>query len=115
VEQAAPAPEAVRARVNATPVPAATAAEEPATGREPGLVAVVAPMVGTFYSAPAPGAKPYVSEGDRVVVGQVVCIVEAMKLMNEVQSDVAGVIRRVLAENGQAIEYGQELFLVAPG
>jgi acetyl-CoA carboxylase biotin carboxyl carrier protein len=110
-----PAAEAVQAPANPGPAPAAAAVEEPVAGREPGLVAVVAPMVGTFYSAPAPGAKPYVSEGDRVAVGQVVCIVEAMKLMNEVQSDVAGVIRRVLVENGQAIEYGQELFLVAPG
>ncbi|MGH2571332.1 MAG: acetyl-CoA carboxylase biotin carboxyl carrier protein [bacterium] len=117
VEQPAPAPaaESLRAPVNATPAPASTAAEDPTAGREPGLVAVVAPMVGTFYSAPAPGAKPYVSEGERVAVGQVVCIVEAMKLMNEVQSEVAGTVRRVMAESGQAVEYGQELFLVAPG
>ena len=117
VEQpaAAPAAETPRAPVNATTAPVSTAAEDPAAGREPGLVAVVAPMVGTFYSAPAPGAKPYVSEGDRVVVGQVVCIVEAMKLMNEVQSEVAGTVRRVMAESGQPVEYGQELFLVAPG
>jgi acetyl-CoA carboxylase biotin carboxyl carrier protein len=72
-------------------------------------------MVGTFFVAPAPGAKPYVSEGDRVAVGQVVCIVEAMKLMNEVQSDVAGTVREIRVENGQAVEYGQELFTVAPG
>ena len=105
------------APVSATPAPAPAAAEpEPSEApREPGLAAVVAPMVGTFYTAPAPGAKPYVSEGERVSVGQVVCIVEAMKLMNEVQSDVAGVIREVRVENGQAVEYGQELFLVAPG
>jgi acetyl-CoA carboxylase biotin carboxyl carrier protein len=71
-------------------------------------------MVGTYYSAPAPGAKPYVSVGDTVSVGQVVCIVEAMKLMNEVQSEVSGRIAEVRVENGQAVEYGQELFLVAP-
>jgi acetyl-CoA carboxylase biotin carboxyl carrier protein len=71
-------------------------------------------MVGTFFSAPAPGAKPYVSVGDKVEIGQVVCIVEAMKLMNEVQSEVAGVVAEIRAENGQAVEYGQELFLVAP-
>ena len=81
--------------------------------REPGLVAIVSPMVGTFYTAPAPGAKPYVSEGERIGVGQVVCIVEAMKLMNEVQSEVAGAIRKICVENGQAVEYGTELFLVA--
>jgi len=110
------APAALAAPVNATSAPAPVAAETaPPPPREPGLVAVVAPMVGTFFTAPAPGAKPYVSEGDRVSVGQVVCIVEAMKLMNEVQSDVAGVVREVLVENGQAVEYGQELFLVAPG
>jgi acetyl-CoA carboxylase biotin carboxyl carrier protein len=93
----------------AEPVPA-TITEE----REPGLVGIVAPMVGTFFGAPAPGAKPYVSLGDAVSVGQVVCIVEAMKLMNEVQSEVSGRITRVCVENGQAVEYGQELFLVAP-
>jgi acetyl-CoA carboxylase biotin carboxyl carrier protein len=115
VEQPAPpGAETFRAPVNATPA-VSTAAEDPAAGREPGVVALVAPMVGTFYSAPAPGAKPYVSEGDRVAVGQVVCIVEAMKLMNEVQSEVAGTVRRVMVESGQAVEYGQELFLVAPG
>jgi len=87
----------------------------PATpARDPGLVAIVAPMVGTFYAAPAPGAKPYLSVGDTVSVGQVVCIVEAMKLMNEVQSEVSGRILEVKVENGQAVEYGQELFLVGP-
>ena len=77
-------------------------------------MAIVAPMVGTYYSAPAPGAKPYVSVGDSVSVGQVVCIVEAMKLMNEVQSEISGRVTEVKVENGQAVEYGQELFLVAP-
>jgi acetyl-CoA carboxylase biotin carboxyl carrier protein len=76
--------------------------------RDPNLVGIVAPMVGTFFTAPAPGAKPYVSIGETVHVGQVVCIVEAMKLMNEVQSDVAGRVTEVRVENGQAVEYGQE-------
>jgi acetyl-CoA carboxylase biotin carboxyl carrier protein len=107
---AAPAP-----AVNPGPPAANPAAEAPAAPvRDPGLVAIVAPMVGTFYTAPAPGAKPYVSIGDQVSSGQVVCIVEAMKLMNEVQSEVAGRIKELLVENGQAVEYGQELFLVAP-
>jgi len=100
----------------ATAVPASAPAVEVASPpvRDPGLVAIVAPMVGTFFSAPAPGAKPYVSVGDQVSSGQVVCIVEAMKLMNEVQSEVSGRIQELLVENGQAVEYGQELFLVAP-
>jgi acetyl-CoA carboxylase biotin carboxyl carrier protein len=71
-------------------------------------------MVGTFFSAPAPGAKPYVSVGDKVEIGQVVCIVEAMKLMNEVQSEVSGRVAEVCVENGQAVEYGQEIYLIAP-
>jgi len=71
-------------------------------------------MVGTYYSAPAPGAKAYVAVGESVSVGQVVCIVEAMKLMNEVQSEVSGRIVEVCVENGQAVEYGQEIFLVSP-
>ena len=99
------------------PAPAEARAESSAStspARDPSLVAIVAPMVGTYYSAPAPGAKPYVSVGDTVSVGQVVCIVEAMKLMNEVQSEVSGRVTEVKAENGQAVEYGQELFLVAP-
>jgi acetyl-CoA carboxylase biotin carboxyl carrier protein len=93
----------------ATPAEAAQAVE-----RDSSLVAIVAPMVGTFYSAPAPGAKPYVNNGEPVSVGQVVCIVEAMKLMNEVQSEVSGRVTKICVENGQAVEYGQELFLVAP-
>ncbi|MBZ0268118.1 acetyl-CoA carboxylase biotin carboxyl carrier protein, partial [bacterium] len=81
---------------------------------DPNLVTIAAPMVGTYYEAPAPGAKPYLSVGDQVAVGQVVCIVEAMKLMNEVQSEVSGKVVEIRAANGQAVEYGQELFLVAP-
>jgi acetyl-CoA carboxylase biotin carboxyl carrier protein len=98
------------------PNPASAPAAEPAAagGRDPSLVAIAAPMVGTFYAAPAPGAKPYVSVGDRIDVGQVVCIVEAMKLMNEVQSEVSGRLTEVCVENGQAVEYGQEIYLVTP-
>ncbi|MGQ0722649.1 MAG: acetyl-CoA carboxylase biotin carboxyl carrier protein [Candidatus Eiseniibacteriota bacterium] len=106
-----PAPPAEPVTPSAPP-PAVSPA--PAGGRDPSLVAIAAPMVGTFYSAPAPGAKPYVSVGDTVGVGQVVCIVEAMKLMNEVQSEVAGRITQVCVENGQAVEYGQEIYLVTP-
>jgi len=78
------------------------------------LVTVEAPMVGTFYRAPKPDAPPFVAEGDVVKEGQVICIVEAMKLMNEIESKVAGRIAKVVVENGQPVEFGQPLFLVDP-
>ena len=77
-----------------------------------GLHKIVSPMVGTFYRAPAPDAPPYVNPGDRVDEKTVVCIIEAMKLMNEIEAEVKGVIVDVLVENGQLVEYGQPLFLV---
>src|SRR5579872_3239004 len=95
----------------ATP-PVAAAPAPPAP--EEGLQAVKSPIVGTFYEAPSPGAPPFVKPGDVVEVGQVLCIVEAMKLLNEIESDVAGEIVKKLAANGQPIEYGQELFSVRP-
>ncbi len=76
------------------------------------LKQITSPMVGTFYSAPSPDAEPFVAAGGPVAVGQTVCIVEAMKLMNEIGSDFNGVIREVLIENAQPVEYGQPLFLV---
>ncbi|HEX4836409.1 MAG TPA: acetyl-CoA carboxylase biotin carboxyl carrier protein [bacterium] len=79
-----------------------------------GYVPIVAPMVGTFYRAPKPDAAPFVSEGDQVEPGQIVCILEAMKLFNEIPSDVAGRIVRILVENGAPVEFGQPLFLVDP-
>jgi acetyl-CoA carboxylase biotin carboxyl carrier protein len=87
------------------------------TSAEPSVLAsnlkqITSPMVGTYYSAPAPGAEPFVAEGQAVAVGQTVCIVEAMKLMNEIGSDFNGVIRKVLIDNSQPVEYGQPLFLV---
>lgn len=75
---------------------------------------ITAPMVGTFYRAPNPDAPPFVEEGDEVHPGQTVCIIEAMKLFNEIQSEVGGRVARVLAENGAPVEYGQPLFLIAP-
>jgi acetyl-CoA carboxylase biotin carboxyl carrier protein len=78
------------------------------------LVPIKSPMVGTFYAAPAPDAAPYVSLNERVTAGQVVCIVEAMKLMNEIESEVSGRIVKILGENAKPVEYGQELFLVEP-
>lgn len=77
-------------------------------------VPIVSPMVGTFYRAPKPDAQPFVSEGDVVQTGQTVCVLEAMKMFNEIPSEVAGRIVRVLAENGAPVEYGQPLFLVDP-
>ncbi|HKF01332.1 MAG TPA: acetyl-CoA carboxylase biotin carboxyl carrier protein [Candidatus Sulfotelmatobacter sp.] len=99
----------------AAPAAAPPAAAAPATpAPEEGLHAVKSPIVGTFYEAPSPGAPPFVKVGDTVEVGQVLCIVEAMKLLNEIESDVAGEIVKKLASNGQPIEYGQELFSIRP-
>jgi acetyl-CoA carboxylase biotin carboxyl carrier protein len=104
----APHPVAHAAPVPAT-APAAPAGEEQLASN---LKEIKSPMVGTFYRAPAPGSDAFVDVGQPVAVGQTVCIVEAMKLMNEIASDFGGVIRRVLIENGQPVEYGQPLFLV---
>ncbi|HEX6823860.1 MAG TPA: acetyl-CoA carboxylase biotin carboxyl carrier protein [Candidatus Sulfotelmatobacter sp.] len=93
------------------PSPAATVAAPPP---EEDLHTVKSPIVGTFYEAPSPGAPPFVKVGDTVELGQVLCIVEAMKLLNEIESDSAGEIVKKLANNGQPIEYGQELFVVRP-
>jgi acetyl-CoA carboxylase biotin carboxyl carrier protein len=75
---------------------------------------VKSPMVGTFYSAPEPGAKPYVSVGSRVSKGQILCIIEAMKIMNEIESEVTGIVTEVLATDAQPVEYGQPLFRIDP-
>lgn len=92
----------------------AAPAAPPAPAPEENLQPVKSPIVGTFYEAPSPGAPPFVKVGDTVEVGQVLCIVEAMKLLNEIESDVAGEIVKKLASNGQPIEYGQELFAIRP-
>ncbi len=98
--------------------PTQTATAEPPPEPPPestaGLIEVKAPMVGTFYSSPAPDAPPYVSLNQKIQVGQVVCIVEAMKLMNEIESETAGRVAKVLIENGQPVEFGQVLFLIDP-
>jgi acetyl-CoA carboxylase biotin carboxyl carrier protein len=100
----------------AAATPAPVAAERPlvADVASPTLVTMEAPMVGTFYRASAPNAEPYVQEGDVVKEGQVLCIIEAMKLMNEIEAKVAGRVARILVENGQPVEYGQPLFLIDP-
>ncbi len=94
-------------------VAAGKAVSEPAPVDE-NLLEIKSPMVGTFYRAPGPGAKPYASMGDAVEPGQVVCIIEAMKLMNEIESEVSGKIAKILVENEQPVEFGQTLFLVSP-
>lgn len=76
------------------------------------LVAITSPMVGTFYLTPTPDADPYVKVGDKISPHQVVCIIEAMKIFNEIESEVAGVIEQICVENGSAVEYGQKLFLI---
>jgi acetyl-CoA carboxylase biotin carboxyl carrier protein len=110
-----PAPSAQLEIAGAPPVapPPTTAAPAPPAPEE-GLHTVKSPIVGTFYEAPSPGAPPFVKAGDSVEVGQVLCIVEAMKLLNEIESDFAGEIVKKLATNGQPIEYGQELFVIRP-
>lgn len=103
--QITPAPVPVQAPAQAAAAPAAAEPEEK-------LHEVKSPIVGSFYESSAPGAPAFVKVGDTISVGQTVCIVEAMKLMNEIESDVAGEVVRVLAKNGQPVEYGQPLFAV---
>jgi acetyl-CoA carboxylase biotin carboxyl carrier protein len=105
---AASAPAAVGHAAEAS---AAGAPATPAAAAPQGHV-VTSPMVGTFYRAPSPGADPFVQVGDTVKEGQTICIIEAMKLLNEIESDQAGVIKEILVENGQAVEYGQPLFVI---
>jgi acetyl-CoA carboxylase biotin carboxyl carrier protein len=101
------------ARAVEPPRPASTANAEPANGEvEEGEHMVTAPMVGTYYNAPSPGAKPFVEIGDEVQAGQVLCVIEAMKMMNQIESDVAGRVRAVLIKNGEPVEFGQPLFIL---
>lgn len=103
-------PEAVPAPASA---PASAPAAEPAEAASE-MCEVLSPMVGTFYRAPALGADPFVSVGDRVHEGQTLCILEAMKLMNELQSEVSGVVREIAVENAEPVEYGALLFRIDP-
>ncbi|ABZ82901.1 oxaloacetate decarboxylase, alpha subunit [Heliomicrobium modesticaldum Ice1] len=114
---AAAAPVMVAAPASAAPAPAAEAAApapQPAAdlSKNPNVVAITSPMVGTFYRAPAPDARPYVEKGSKVDKGTTVCIIEAMKLMNEIEAEIKGTIVDILVENGAPVEYGQTLFLV---
>ena len=103
----AAAPAAVATSAPPPPVPAATEIEEE-------LFYIKSPIVGTFYQAPSPNVEPFVSVGDFVEKGSVICIIEAMKLMNEIESEVAGEIVRILVDNGQPVEYGEKLFAIRP-
>jgi acetyl-CoA carboxylase biotin carboxyl carrier protein len=101
----APAPVTDQARQDAAARPAAPAAH---------LKEIRSPMVGTFYKAPEPGADPYIKVGNRVTAGQTVCIIEAMKIMNEIEAEIAGVVREINVEDSQPVEFGQVLFRVDP-
>ena len=114
-----PAPQAVMLPAQAAPiaaeVPAAAAPPPPAAAASRGdLLEVKAPMVGTFYRAPAPGEAPFVEVGSKISNGQAVCILEAMKLMNELEAEISGEVVEILVENGTPVEYNQVLMLVRP-
>jgi acetyl-CoA carboxylase biotin carboxyl carrier protein len=99
------------------PAPAPVDHREPASRPPPAAVQlkeIRSPMVGTFYKAPEPGAEPYIKVGNRVTPGQTVCIIEAMKIMNEIEAEIAGVVREVCVEDAQPVEFGQVLFRVDP-
>ena len=104
---AMPAPAA--AAPAAAPAAAAEAAPEPVTATEEEGHVITAPMVGTYYSAAAPGASPFIQIGDRVKAGDTICIVEAMKMMNQIESDADGVVKSIRVQNGEPVEYGQAL------
>jgi len=104
------------ARPSAAAAPTALAQPSPAVAAEAaaGTITIEAPMVGTFYRSPSPEAPPFVSEGDTIKEGQTLCIIEAMKLMNEIESKLSGRVVKILVENAQPVEFGQPLFLVEP-
>jgi len=95
-------------------VPVVAEPEVAAEPAKPAALDVKSPMVGTFYKSPEPGSKAYVAVGDRVKKGQILCIIEAMKIMNEIESEFAGVVREILVEDAQPVEYGQALFRIDP-
>jgi len=98
----------------ASPAPGAASSPPPPPDEEAGLVTVTSPIVGTYYASPAPGAAEFVTTGERVEAGQVLCIIEAMKLMNEIEAEVTGQIVRKLVTSGQPVEFGQPLLLIRP-
>ncbi|MEW6718891.1 MAG: acetyl-CoA carboxylase biotin carboxyl carrier protein [Thermodesulfobacteriota bacterium] len=110
----APAPAQAPASAAARPAEASEAKAFEAAPAKPAHKEIVSPIVGTFYRAPAPDASPFVEVGTRVVKGQVLCIIEAMKIMNQIESDTTGTIAAILVENAQPVAYGQPLFHVLP-
>src|SRR5512146_734648 len=109
---AAPVQHVYAAAPQAAPAPAAAAPAAPAAPAVPEGHVVKSPMVGSFYRSPSPGAKAFVDVGQNVNAGDTLCIIEAMKLLNEIEADKAGVIKAILVENGQAVEFGQPLFII---
>lgn len=109
-----PAPAPAPAPAAAPSAAAAPVAAEPAAPAKSNLIDIKSPMVGTFYRSPAPEAPAYVESGSRIVKGQTLCILEAMKLMNELESEVSGTVREICVENAEPVEYGQVLFRVEP-
>ena len=112
-----PLPHHVASLPLAPPLPVPTKAAAPAEAAVPGKAkgnehVITAPMVGTFYGAPCPGAKPFVEIGDEIKVGQVLCIIEAMKMMNQIEADRAGRVTSIMARSGDPVEFGQPLFVV---
>ena len=114
IEPMASPPPAAPPLPRPAPEQPAGAPEAPPAEETDRLVPVKSPMVGTFYAAPAPDADPYVSLNQNITVGQVVCIVEAMKLMNEIESEVSGRVRKIAVRNSEPVEFGQILFLIDP-
>jgi acetyl-CoA carboxylase biotin carboxyl carrier protein len=110
----ASAPLMASAALPAQALPAAAPAAPAAPAKGDNTVTLNSPMVGTFYRAPSPDAKPFIEEGAKIAAGQVYCIIEAMKLMNEVKSEVAGKVVKILVQNGQAIEFNQPLLIIDP-
>jgi acetyl-CoA carboxylase biotin carboxyl carrier protein len=108
---ALPAPLAPAAPLSAPSAPSAPEATATTAGADEQIV--TAPMVGTYYSSPSPGAKEFINLGDEIKAGQVLCIIEAMKMMNQIESETAGTIRAILVKNGEPVEFGQPLFIVA--
>ena len=111
-QMAAPAPVAVAAPVAAAPAPVAAPAAAPVAEAATSGHTVKSPMVGTFYRSASPGAKPFADIGQAIKAGEPICIVEAMKILNEIDADHSGTVTQILVENGQAVEYGQPLFVI---
>jgi acetyl-CoA carboxylase biotin carboxyl carrier protein len=120
IQMAAPMPMQMQVPIGQPPAMGGAQAQAPAAeapkaeSQKSRFLEVKSPMVGTYYSAPEPGAKPYLSVGDRISKGQILCIIEAMKIMNEIESEFDGVVKEILVENAHPVEYGQVLFRIDP-